>query len=170
MQGSAGLKGGIAMSIIVRPARREELARVNELRRVVNDLHVEGRPAHFKPGFGPELQGHIHDQFDNPQRFGVLVAEADGHVVGFATVQYVHRPESPYTLPLDFYHVEEFGVAPEHRRKGVATALVDYMRADAKARGFARIELDVWAFNEGALAFYEAAGFTPYRVYMELNA
>lgn len=156
------------MSIIVRPARREELARVNELRRVVNDLHVEGRPAHFKPGFGPELQAHVFDQFDS-DRFDVLVALAGGEVAGFATVQFVHRPEGPYTLPLDFYHVEEFGVDAAHRRKGVATALVDYMKADARARGFGRIDLDVWAFNEGALAFYEAAGFETYRRYMELN-
>ena len=156
--------------IIIRPARREDLERVNELRRMVNDVHVQGRPAHFKPGFGPELQGHIHDQFDNPQRFGVLVAEADGDVVGFATVQYVHRPESPYTLPLAFYHVEEFGVDAAHRRRGVARALVEYMKADARAHGLKRLDLDVWSFNEGAMAFYEAAGFTPYRVYMELNA
>jgi len=60
-------------------------------------------------------------------------------------------------------------VAPAHRRKGVATALVEYMKADAKARGFARIELDVWSFNEGALAFYETTGFTTYRRYMEIN-
>ena len=155
--------------IIIRPARREDLERVNELRRMVNDVHVQGRPAHFKPGFGPELQGHIHDQFDNPQRFGVLVAEADGDVVGFATVQYVHRPEGPYTLPLDFYHMEEFGVDAAHRRRGVATALVDYMKRDARERGFQRLDLDVWGFNDDALAFYEAVGFSTYRRYMEME-
>jgi len=43
------------------------------------------------------------------------------------------------------------------------------MKADAKARGFTRLDLDVWAFNDAALAFYEAAGFTTYRRYMELE-
>ena len=157
------------MAVIVRPAKQEELARVNELRRMVNELHVAGRPAHFKPGFGPELQGHLAEQSSQPERFGVLVALEDGEVAGFATVQYVHRPEGPYTLPLDYYHVEEFGVDAAHRRRGVATALVEYMKADAKARGFTRLDLDVWAFNDSALAFYEAAGFTTYRRYMELE-
>ena len=157
------------MSVIVRPAKQEELARVNELRRMVNELHVAGRPAHFKPGFGPELQGHLAEQSSQPERFGVLVALEDGEVAGFATVQYVHRPEGPYTLPLDYYHVEEFGVDAAHRRRGVATALVEYMKADAKARGFTCLDLDVWAFNDSALAFYEAAGFTTYRRYMELE-
>ena len=155
--------------IEVRPAKREELERVNDLRRMVNELHVAGRPVHFKPGFGQELQGHVYDQFDQPERFGVLVGLVDGEVAGFATVQYVRRPEGPYTLPLAFYHVEEFGVDAAHRRKGVAAALVDYMKTDARRRGFHRLDLDVWAFNDDALAFYEAVGFTTYRRYMELE-
>ena len=155
--------------ITVRPAKREELDRVNALRRMVNELHVAGRPAHFKPGFGEPLKSHLFQQFDDPDRFGVLVALVDGEVAGFATVQYIHRPEGPYTLPLDFYHVEEFGVDAAHRRKGVATALAAYMKEDARARGFHRLDLDVWSFNDDALAFYEAAGFTTYRRYMELE-
>ena len=156
------------MEISVRTARREELERVNELRRAVNDLHVQGRPRHFKPGFGPELQGHVYDRFES-DRFDILVALADGEIAGFATVQYVHRPEGPYTLPLDYCHVEEIGVDAAFRRRGVATALVEHMKRDAAARGLSRIDLDVWAFNDSAKAFYAAAGFTPYRTYMELE-
>ena len=155
--------------VIVRPAKREELERVNELRRMVNDLHVAGRPAHFKPGFNEALQHHLFDQFDQTERFGVLVGLVDGEVAGFATVQYVHRPEGPYTHALDFYHVEEFGVDAAVRRRGVASALVEYMKDDAKARGFTRLDLDVWAFNDDAKAFYDAAGFETYRFYMEIN-
>lgn len=155
-------------SITVRPARREELERVNALRKQVNDLHVQGRPAHFRPGFNPELRRHVYDQFESDSE-DVLVALADGEIAGFATVVYVHRPEGPYTRALDYYHVNEFGVDAAHRRKGVATALVEYMKEDARRRGLPRLDLDVWAFNEGALAFYEAAGFKPYRIYMELE-
>jgi len=156
------------MSIIVRPARREELERVNELRQQVNELHVQGRPGHFRPGFNQELRRHVYDQFESDSE-DVLVALADGEVAGFATVVYVHRPEGPYTLPLDFYHVNEFGVDAAHRRQGIGRALVDYMRADARARGFSRVDLDAWSFNESALAFYEAVGFKPYRVYFEMD-
>jgi len=157
------------MPITIRPARHEELYRVNEPRRMVNDLHVTGRPTHFKPGFAPELQGYLAEQYSHPERFSVLVAMDGEEIAGFAVVQYVHRSEGPYTLPLDFYHAEEFGVDAAHRRRGVATALVAYMKGDAKARGFTRLDLDVWAFNDSALAFYEAAGFTTYRRYMELE-
>lgn len=39
------------LSMVVRPASRDELARVNELRRMVNDLHVNGGPDIFRSGF-----------------------------------------------------------------------------------------------------------------------
>lgn len=156
------------MAIEVRLARREELERVNALRRQVNDLHVAGRPGHFRPGFNAELQQHVYDQFE-AENEDVLVALVGGEVAGFATVVYVHRPEGPYTLPLDYYHVNEFGVDAAFRRQGVATALVDYMKKDARQRGFNRIDLDVWSFNETAIAFYEAVGFSTYRRYMELE-
>ena len=156
------------MPIKVRPARREELERVNELRKQVNDLHVEGRPGHFRPGFNPELRQHVYDQFESGNE-DVLVALIDGEVAGFATVVYVHRPEGPYTLPLDYYHVNEFGVDAAYRRRGVGTALVDYMKADARDRGFTRIDLDAWAFNTDAKAFYDQVGFRVYRWYMEMD-
>ena len=37
--------------MIIRFAKENELVRVNELRKQVNDLHVEGKPEVFKVGF-----------------------------------------------------------------------------------------------------------------------
>ena len=157
------------MSIDVRLARRDELERVNELRRVVNDLHVQGRPDIFRPGFSRELRQRVYDVFDSEDS-DVVVAALDGRIAGFATVQYIRRPESAYNLARSFYHVEEFCVDPDCRRQGVATALVEFMRQDARAKGFRRIELDAWAFNEGALAFYQRVGFRPFRWFFEMDA
>lgn len=47
------------MSLSVRYAKREELERVNELRRMINELHAENRPDIFLPGFCEELQQHM---------------------------------------------------------------------------------------------------------------
>ena len=82
-------------------------------------------------------------------------------------VQYIVRPESPYNKERRYFHIEEFGVDEMHRRKGIATAMMDFIKKDAKNRGFKRIELDMWEFNDDALAFYESAGFKTYRRYME---
>lgn len=156
------------MPIELRPAKREELERVNELRRAVNAVHVQGRPDIFKPGFCAELAGRVYEQFES-EAFDVIVAVMDGEICGFATVQYIYKPESPFHTPHAYSHVDEFCVDAACRRRGVGRALVDYLRADARARGLARLDLDAWAFNRDALAFYEAAGFTPYRIYLETD-
>lgn len=154
--------------ILVRPVEAEELLRVNEIRAYVNQVHVQGRPDIFRPGFCKELEQHLYDVMQRPN-WNVFVAVLDGEICGFATVEYLEKPESPYNLARKMYHVEEFGVHPAFHRRGAATALMEYMKQDAVERGFTKLELDMWEFNEGALAFYESVGFTTYRRYMELK-
>ena len=155
------------MEIRIRPAAEADFEAVNRLRRQVNDLHCAGRPDIFKSGFGEALRDHLRAYFASETN-DLIVAEADGQIAGFAMVDYISRPASDYNLARSFYHVAEFGVDAPFRRQGIATALMDFMKADARQRGFDRIELDVWAFNDDALAFYEKAGFTTYRRFMEL--
>ena len=45
---------------------------------------------------------------------------------------------------------------------------MEFVKRTARERGFARLELNMWEFNLGALAFYEASDFRTYRRYMEI--
>lgn len=152
--------------INVRYAKREELEAVNRIRKQVNDVHVKGRPDIFREDGWQDIGPHIYTRFDEDNS-GVIVATKENEIVGFATVQYIDKPESVYNRERKFYRIEEFGVDENHRRKGIATALVDFTKEDAKERGYDKIELDMWEFNAGALAFYESVGFKTYRRYME---
>ena len=69
----------------------------------------------------------------------------------------------------DFLDVDEFGVDEACRRRGVASAMMRFIRDYAKEKGFHRLELNMWEFNDGALAFYEASGFKTFRRYMEIH-
>ncbi len=150
----------------VRLATRDELPRVNELRKTVSELHASGRPDVFRPGFCEELQQRLYTLFDDPT-YEVIVACLGEVIGGFAVVQYVDRPESAYRRAGHFCHIEEFGVDEAYRRRGVGTALLAFCKSEAKRRGFERLELDVWSFNETAQKFYESAGFHPCRSYLE---
>ncbi len=154
--------------VTVRFAREDELDRINELRRQVNDLHVEGVPAVFKPGFCDELQDFIHVIWEDPDK-EIIVAEADGTVCGFAVLNHIVRPENPFMYVRDFLDIDEFGVDAVFRRRGVAGAMIRFIRNYAKEKGYRRLELNMWEFNRGALAFYEAADFRTYRRYMEIH-
>lgn len=154
------------MDFEVRYAALSDLPQVNVLRKQVNDLHAHGRPDIFRNDFCDAMQKRLYDQFA-AEDSDVIVAVQGETVCGFAMVEYIHRPESPYCHPRSFYRVEEFGVDAAFRRQGVATALIAFCREEARKKGFHRMELDMWEFNEGALKFYESVGFSTYRRYME---
>ena len=152
---------------MVRIAKPEDAERINELRRQVNELHVNGRPNHFKAGFNQELQDHVYMYLTGGIGYAA-VEEKDGVIRGMVLVDYIDRPESPYRYAERFAHIAEICVDEQYRRRGVGKRLLDFVKADAKEKGFSRIELDVWAFND-ALAFYEAEGYTVFRRYLELK-
>lgn len=152
--------------VIVRYAKSEELESVNNIRRQVNEVHVKGRPDIFREDGWQFIEPFVYTRFDE-ETSGIIVAAIEDEIVGFAVVQYIERPESAYNKERKYFHIEEFGVDKKHRRKGIATAMIDFIKEDAKNRGFKTIELDMWEFNDGALAFYESAGLKTYRRYME---
>ena len=153
---------------MIRFAREEELEKVNELRKEVNDVYVEGRPDIFKSGFCAELRDYIYEIWKDPNK-DILVAEKDGEICGIAILNCIYKPETPFMFSRDFMDVDEFCVAKKYRRQGVATEMIEFIKKYAKDKGFQQLELNMWEFNEGALKFYEAAGFETYRRYMEVK-
>ncbi len=152
----------------IRFAREDELEQINKLRKQVNDLHVAGKPEIFKPGFGNELQNHIYTIWNDPKQ-EIVVAELNEHLCGFAVLNHIIRPENPYMFERDYLDIDEFCVDHCCRRQGAASAMIQFIRDYARKKGFSRIELNMWEFNRGALAFYESAGFITYRRYMEMK-
>ena len=121
------------MELTVRYAKRDELERVNELRRAVSELHANGRPDIFRPGFGGDLSERVYSAFDDDDT-DVIAAVCGGTVCGFALVHRIDKPESPYMCARRIYHIEEFGVDSDFRRRGVGSALIGFCRSEA-ARG-----------------------------------
>jgi ribosomal protein S18 acetylase RimI-like enzyme len=85
-----------------------------------------------------------------------LVAEAgDGALAGYARVgQATRLAASAHVL-----HLEGLGVHPDHRGRGVATALLRAVEEEAHRRGAHRLTLRVLAPNAGARRLYERAGY-----------
>lgn len=79
----------------------------------------------------------------------------DGLVVGWCDI----IPPRPWP---GFGHVGQLGmgVLDGWRRLGIGSALLDTALAACPARGFTRIELEVYAHNTPALALYRRFGFT----------
>lgn len=151
---------------MIRFATMDDVLRINVLRKQVNDLHSEGRPDIFKKGFGAELAA-MTETFIKQDDTAVIVCEREEEILGFAMLHERHRPETPYGVARDYLEVEEFGVDSAVQRQGIGQELMDWIKKHAAERGFKRVELNMWSFNAGALAFYEHEGFNTYRRYLE---
>jgi len=78
-----------------------------------------------------------------------LVVEHGGRVVGHAVASVV----------ADLAELQRIAVDAEHRRRGLAAALLNEVVAFAVRHGAERLLLEVRENNEAALAFYAAHGF-----------
>ena len=79
----------------------------------------------------------------------LLVAEDGGAFLGYAALASV----------LDEGSLDSIAVTPEHRRQGVADALMAAAEAWGRARALAFITLEVRAGNEPAIALYRKHGY-----------
>ena len=150
----------------IRLATEAELPRVNELRAQVSELHAAGRPDIFGAGFLDALADRVY-AFHTDESRHILVAEREGELIAYAILAEIVTPQSPYKPARRFMEVDEFGVDAACHRQGIGRAFFEGIAAFAKERGFHRIELNMWEFNEKALKFYEAIGFSTYRRHME---
>ncbi len=102
----------------------------------------------FDPRFG--------EAWNRSQCLGILgmpgvwltLARIDGAVAGFALARVI----------LDEAELLLLATAPQHRRKGVGSALLRSVLAETRSRGGVRVHLEVRAGN-AAIALYRASGF-----------
>lgn len=83
-----------------------------------------------------------------------LIAESDGRAAGYA----VFFPTFSTFLAIQGIWLEDIFVRPEHRRAGIAGALLAAVAARLVERGGQRLEWSALDWNERALSFYAAIG------------
>ena len=80
----------------------------------------------------------------------MLYAEGEGgELLGYVGMQHV----------LDEGYIGNVCTAPQHRRRGVARALLAELEARSRRLGLAFLTLEVRASNAAAIALYEGAGY-----------
>lgn len=149
--------------IQVRLADLDELWRITPMKEQIHAQHVAGRPDLFAP-----LENlSAFEAYVREDSLRLFLAERDGEPLGYALTRVVDRPANPYMRRRLFLRVEEICVDERFRRQGVGHALMEAVREDAKALGCPRVVLDVWAFNEEAMRFYQSMGFCAYQTFLE---
>jgi ribosomal protein S18 acetylase RimI-like enzyme len=150
------------MNKTVRRADGSDTQALSLLNSDVQNLHASALPERFKPP-GPDSfpETFARALIADPSNL-VFIAEVDSAPAGYAYAEIVHLPETPLRHAWDEVHLHHLSVRSAHRRKGVASALLDAVRAAAGEIGIGVVTLQVWTFNEDAQAFFRRQGFTPY--------
>jgi ribosomal protein S18 acetylase RimI-like enzyme len=154
----------MAVKLLVRSARLEELDALASLWREVDALHARLAPGFFVPA-APLSQAMLMNLLGRHDA-ALLVAEFGGTPAGCIHLELYDTPPESGLRPRRRVHVERLVVTPEYRRRGVGRRLMTAAAAWGQARGATQLVLTVWEGNEPAERFYRELGFAPMsRVY-----
>jgi ribosomal protein S18 acetylase RimI-like enzyme len=92
-----------------------------------------------------------------------IVAELNGHVVGFASLRLVNYlgEDAPYA------EISELFVSAPYRRQGIARALMTELEGRARAAGASSIAVLTATDNDAAVALYRAMGFQEFSIALQ---
>ncbi|MEA2010770.1 MAG: GNAT family N-acetyltransferase [Actinomycetota bacterium] len=100
-------------------------------------------------------------------RLGVFVAETTDSVIGFAEVTMRDHADGCSTSPVGY--LEGWWVDPDHRRKGIGSALLAASEQWARDHGATEFASDAHADNEASRLAHAAAGFVEKRAVVRFH-
>ena len=92
----------------------------------------------------------------------VLVAESDGHAVGWAVMTEEDLPIFVTLTERHYCYIGELFVAEKMRGHGIGRALMAACEEEARARGIGQIMIGVLTASERTHEIYKRAGYAPY--------
>lgn len=154
--------------IIVRPLTMADFAAVNVLFKQIDEQHYHALPGVFKRvGNPPRPHEHIEQLIADENRLCV-VAVIDGEVVGSMLCRLADT-ESFVHQAMPYVHISEIVVAESHFGRGVAQALMTTAKQWAHEKNASKLDLNVYAFNQRAIRFYEKEGFYVHKLTMRCD-
>ena len=151
----------------IRFAEGKDVAGILELLRQVGNVHHQGRPDLFRntaQKYGASQVLQMLGSSTNP----IFVAAEGNKVLGYAFCQVKKRQDDPVFYDRTELYVDDLCVDEESRQSGVGNALFEAVKKYAKMRACQAVTLNVWCFNEAAMAFYLKQGLENRNITMEL--
>lgn len=131
------------------PAYRQATADDAEhIARIIEAIVKEPNPVAFEGPLSPEQVRTWLTRLG--EQGGVFLCLIDGKVVGFSALDF--DTQQPETAVLGVW------MLPEHRRKGLGTALAEYALSFARDKGYRRIRGRLPKENQMALSFLSSIG------------
>ena len=145
-------------AVTVREARPDDFDALVELDRASAVHHAAIDPGFYRVPERTAIAEFLRRRLENPDR-QVLVAEADGAVIGMVDLTRADEPDPGSIVhPVPTVDIG-ISVLEDWRGQGVGHRLMAAAEASALARGARRIVLDMSSANVDALRFYRSLGY-----------
>jgi GNAT superfamily N-acetyltransferase len=143
----------------IRTATLQDSLLLSGLCQDVQNLHAKHHPDIFKASPAEDFALAFFDEVLSDKNVTAFIAEENGQAVGYILCKLIERPESPFTLPMQYLLIDQISVRLGKQGSGVGTALMKQAEVHAKGLGVNKIQLDSWGFNIKAHVFFESMGF-----------
>ena len=152
--------------VTIRKATTEDLARLEELYRELEEDAVLYQPEHFV--FSPKgTRTEQVKEFLDSDTQTMLVAEKDGEVIGFAHLVLIKAKKVPCLKSEISLYLQDLVVTAEYRSQGIGTILMNEAKKYGKENGADFFRTQVFPQNTDGLRFYERNGFSEKMITIE---
>ena len=136
-------------------ANVKDRAEVNRLARQIHQLHVDWRPDIYQMPEELFSEEQFQELIGTRQMY---VGKLNGIVVGYAILK-IREYNWPAVVYRRVMVLDQLCVEETLRGHGLGTAMMEDIRALAKAFGCTDMQLGVYPQNDAAVSFYQKCGF-----------
>ncbi len=148
------------MQINISTANETDLDQICILAEEILEVHAANAPNAFVAGGIERDRDYWHSTITTPDSAILLAREpAQNSLVGFIVLRFLATPPVSFLHPQKVARINTIIVAKAQRQQGIGQQLLDAAYDWARQQGAAEIKLEVFSWNEGALALHRRNGF-----------
>lgn len=148
---------------MIRKLVENDYDEISKLVDQVHEIHLKARPDIYND-VSPLPYTFFIKVLDSNYNF---VYEEDGKILGLVMGEVQDSSNIPLIKKRRALFINDIVVDKEARGRGIGTKLYNQVKDIALSSGLDAVELNVWAFNEDAIAFYTKLGLKYKNIRME---
>lgn len=153
--------------MIIQRAKQKDMPGINNLLCQVLDVHHQGRPDIFKANAKKYTDDQLKTIIEDDQRTIFVALDENGNVLGYAFCIFQQHINNNILTDIKTLYIDDLCVDQNIRGQHIGRSLYEHVLQFARESGCYNVTLNVWAFNENAIRFYEKCGLKPQKIGME---
>ena len=153
---------------MIRKANIDDANGINKLLYQVQDIHASKRSDIFIKNAKKFKDEELLEILKNDE-FIFYIFEENNEILGYICITIIINEESFSKKQRKELFIEDLCVDESHHRLHIGSKLFAYAEDIAKENNCDCVTLNVWNFNESALAFYEKMGMKALKTKLEKN-